>query len=628
MAKKTIEDQYKALDEIDHILKRPGMYVGSIVNHTGNERIFHEELNEMHMMELTYNPGLCKIFSEILDNCIDEHKRNPTKLNQVKVEIDSESGEISVWDNGGIPVEVHSETNEYVPTMIFSRLRAGSNFNDEEDQSIIGTNGVGSALCNVLSTKFVVQTCDGKKRFKQTFTENMRKNQEPTITKSATNHTKISFIPDYEYFKCDGLSFGDNQKMIKRVYDCSANNPNIKFWLNGKKLSIKSFKDYIKLHNEKFVYEENEHFKVGIAESGNAFEAITFVNSVETYEGGTHVDYIINPIIQKLREFFKKKHKVEVKPADIKQHLQLFISADINRPNFNSQTKALLISEPRDYKTSFTASTKFINALLKSEAIQSILEWVQAKAAAKEAAELRKLSKDNNKANLKKIVKFSDATEKVNRKDCMLMICEGDSAAKSIQSARDPRTIGIIPLKGKPLNVNGVNPKKLLENEEIKNLISIIGLEIGKKVRDINDLRFGKIVSLTDADVDGVHITGLLMNVFREHWPEVITMGFFYMFRTPLIKVWVGKKVHTFWNESEYNEWKSKPENANKKYVSKYFKGLGTSKTEDFIGYLDDIDNHLIQLTVDDEDDSESIDLAFSKGAGMADKRKKWLDIE
>jgi DNA topoisomerase-2 len=626
--KQSIEQKYRKLDEIDHVRQRPGMYVGSIAMHESNEWVYDAAQKKMYKKEIAYNPGLVKIFSEILDNSIDEHKRHPAKLDVIKVEIE-EDGTLSIYDNGGIPVELHKEVGQYVPEMIFSELRAGSNFNDEDDQSLIGTNGVGSCLTNILSTRFHIETCDGKNIFKQEFTNGMRDKTEPKVKPHNKNFTRITFTPDYEYFKTT-LTEDNKLKIIKRVIDSAGCNPGIKFYLNGEKININSFKDYVELYDPEFEFDENDDWKIAVGTSDNGFDQISFINSVETYSGGTHVDYVCSQIAQALRAYFLKKHKIEVKPADIRQHIRLFISANINRPKFSSQTKENMISEVKDYKTKYVVSDKFITKLTKSNVIKSILDWVEAKALAEERRALRELDKDTGKQNPRNVEKFNDASEKKDRHLCMLFITEGDSAAKAIVSAKTEKNakyIGSFPLKGKPLNVNEVDVKKLILNVEFKNFMIINGLKLGEEVKSAADLRFGKIIFMSDQDLDGFHIRGLLINMINRFWPELFKLGIIYTFRTPLVRVFLDKKkIINFYTENDFHAWRE--DNSHLKYRMKYYKGLATSEAKDFKSYLEDMDTHLIPYEVHNSDDTDSIDLAFSKEKGAADKRKVWLALD
>jgi len=348
------------------------------------------------------------------------------------------------------------------------------------------------------------------------------------------------------------------------------------------------------------------------------------VNSVNTFSGGTHIDYVVSQITNELRTLIKKKHKVDVKPSDIKNQMRLFVSANINRPTFNSQTKEFMTSEPKTYQTEWSCSDKFIKKIMGSSIIQSILDWVLAKEEAAKKAELRKLNKDIDKANPKKVEKFVDATSK-DRAECILFLSEGDSAGSSIKNARNPKTMGVFPLRGKPINAYEIDEKKLMENKEFKNILTITGLQIGVEVKSIEQLRFGSIAIATDSDLDGYSIRGLLIAMFNRFWPELFQLGVIKILETPIVKVTHKKKQISFYNLTDYQEWVSK--NSNEKYTVKYYKGLGTATTIEFKEYLSDESLKQNLKTVTKEKTSDNtLQMLFSKT--KADERKKWLEID
>ncbi len=637
---KQIAQTYQVLDEIEHIRKRTGMYAGSTSLQTTNEWVYNTATKKMERRDIATIPAFIKIFSEILDNAIDESRRAPDVLDSIRVEL-HDDGSISVLDNGrGIPVEVHPQTGKYVAETVFSNLRAGSNFNDEEDQQLIGTNGVGSTLTNVLSTSFKIESCDGKKLFRQEFTQGMRKRGEPKVTPHNKNHTRITFTPDYEFFKLKGLDDDHRLRIIKKVVDAAATNPTVKFYINGDRIPTQRFDDYIAMYDAEYVYDDTPAWKVGVSRS-DGFEQVSFVNSVETYQGGTHVTYAINQIVDSLRELIKRKHKVDVSPGDIRGHLRIYISANVNRPRFSSQTKENMISPPSEWKTSWTVPEKFIQKLMKSPVIQSILDWVAAKEQAALLADLRKTNRDIDKVNFRRIDKFADALERNQRHRCILFLAEGDSAAKSLFAARGKNPyIGTFPLKGKPLNVRekdiarvlGLDKKKEREKEgkktepnEIQKILTLLGLKIGEPVKSLADLNFGKVAFATDADVDGAHIAGLLMNLFDTFWPELFKMGFVHILRTPTVKVTLkDRSVLEFFTEREFKEWAEKEGSKLKGWSHRYFKGLGTTKTPDFVPYMENLDKYLFKVSVEGDADRAAIDLAFN--GERANDRKKWLE--
>jgi len=618
-----IENTYKVLDEISHIRARTGMYAGSVSLQTFNEWVFNANSSKMEKRDIQYIPAFIKIFSEILDNSIDEGKRAPETLNTIKVDIGPD-GSITVQDNGrGIPVKIHPDTGTYIAETVFSNLRAGSNFNDDEDQSLIGTNGVGSTLTNVLSTRFKVESCDGTKLFKQEYYDGMRERSEPKITSSTKNGTKITFTPDYEFFKMSGMDTEHSNKIYKKVIDAAANNLGIKFYFDEEKVAIKSFDDYISLYTDDFVVDTNDSWNIGIA-SSDGFEQISFINSVETYQGGTHVDYVTSQIVNKLREHFKKKHKVDVKPSDIKNHLKVFIFGTVNRPRFSSQTKENMISPSSEWKSSWEVNDKFIKNILKTEIVQSILDWVQAKEKAQLMADLRKANKHLDKTDPKKVDNFYDASSK-DRSKAILFITEGLSAATGVLSGRDPSTMGVFPLRGKPINVYPLTIKEVLDNKEFKNLLTVTGLQFDTPVTSITDIRFSKIILSTDQDRDGYSIRGLLLNMFYKFWPELLDLGVIYILNTPIVKIKYKKGVLSFYDLESFENWKI--EHKNEKYESRYFKGLGTSSSAEWKEYLSNLDTNLELVKTESSSDGELFMLQFSKDSGSADKRKEWLNI-
>lgn len=420
---KKIEEKYKKLSDIDHVLERSGMYVGSIKINDSYKWILSED-KKFSYNEISYNPAFIKLFDEIVMNSIDESKREGSKLNIIKIFI--KDNKISVWDNGGIPVVKHTEHNEWIPEMIFSNLKAGSNFNDDEERTGSGTNGVGSSLVNIFSKEFAISTCDGKNHFSQIFYNNMRERTEAIVEKSKKNHTEITYLPDYERFNMNSLDDVHSKLLKKRIIDMAACNPAIKMYINDELIQIKTFTDYISFYTENAFIEMNKEktWSIGIACSNDGFKQVSFVNSTETYDGGTHVDYILNQIVSQLREFFQKKHKIDIKPSEIKNHIFLFLNTTIINPSFSSQAKEKLITEVKDFGFIHEVSNRLIKDILKSEIVETILDWVNRK----KDADANKLAREVNKNLAKiKVDKLIDAKgEGKDRTKCSLALFEGD----------------------------------------------------------------------------------------------------------------------------------------------------------------------------------------------------------
>lgn len=608
-----IEKKYKKLDDISHILHRSGMYVGSIKPHTSKKWILSGD--KFIQKNITFNPAFLKIFDEIIVNSVDESKRTGSKLNIIKVNITANT--ISVWDNGGIDVVVHKEYNEWIPEMIFSSLKAGSNFSDDEMRTTSGLNGIGSVLTNVFSSKFTISTCDGKKSFLQTFSNNMRERDEPTIKKSKTNHTQIIYLPDYEKFGMTELDESHFKLIQKRVIDIAGCNSNLSIYFNGEIIDIKSFEDYMNLYKESSIYQTNKEntWSFGIASSEEGFQQVSFANSTDTYDGGTHLDYITNQIISKIREFIKKKWKTDIKPSEIKNHIFIFLNSTIVNPAFSSQTKEKLITEVKDFGFDFEISDKTMNLILKSDIISSIADWLEKKKVADDNKLTRQLNKQISNVKVDKLI---DAKGK-DRWKCSIGIYEGDSAAGSFRKYRDSSTMGSFALKGKFINVSDISNVKLASNKEAVDLMSAIGLKLGGGI-NLKDLRYGRILIYTDADTDGNHIASLLINFFYAYWPELFERNMIYKVETPIVvaeerKNKKNKKM--FYSQTEYDNWINKINPQN--WEIKYKKGLAALVDDE---YNEIINNpKLLSITKDDLS-RESLNIWFGKDS---DLRKKEL---
>jgi DNA topoisomerase-2 len=546
------------------------MYIGSVTPRT--EEVYLPIGDKFSFKEITYNPGFLKIFDEIVSNSVDEHKRNP-KLTWVEVTI--ENDEFSVKDNGGIPVKIHKEHKEYIPEMIFSNLKAGSNFDDSEDRIVVGTYGVGSTLTNIFSKEFTVITCDGKKKFTQTYSDNMGKRTKPKVTNGKLKHTQITFLPDYERFGMKGIDKGTLLMIKKRLCDIAACNQTLHVTFNGEKLRYKNFKEYAEMYTSPIFFERSEHWDVGIGHSERGFQSVSFVNSVETKDGGTHVNYMYWQIVNWLRSAIKRKYRVDVKPSEIRNHLFLFVNCTIINPAFSSQTKEKLITDQREFGTDHRVSDKIIRQVFNSEVIQSLLDWIERKKMAEERSKLRKLNKNLDK---KKVLKLIDAKKRGDRSKCTLAVFEGDSASSAFRRYRDPNYQGAFPLRGKFVNVREMADAKVVQNKEVQSLMAAIGLKIGHEPKD---LRYGKILLYTDADVDGNSIAALLINFLGKYWPELFEKGIICKVETPLMVAKRGNKTLEFYSEEEYKEWE-RGEKSLSKWFIEYKKGLAALEDAEY----------------------------------------------
>ena len=376
-----MSDKYKKYSQIEHVLARPGMYVGDIKTCNSSSWVIKDGKFEYKAGE--WNPGIYKIFDEILTNASDEVQRN-SHLTTIKVDI--EDNVISVYNDSGIPIELHEEYKIYIPELIFTNLLTSSNFDDTKERTTGGLNGLGAKLTAIFSKKFMIETCKDGKKYTQIIEDNLSKINKPKITKSTKEYTRITFTPDLEKFNIECISDFTLKVLEKRVYDISAvTRKSVSVYLNSKKLNVKDFSDYINLYigDKKTcprVIHETERWSVAIAPSENGFQSVSFVNGINTSDGGTHVDHVINPIIKKLTEIIQEKHKsITIKPQYIKDNIFVFINCLIVNPSFSSQTKEKCITKVSDFGSKFTATDDFIKSITKIGIIENILIIADAK---------------------------------------------------------------------------------------------------------------------------------------------------------------------------------------------------------------------------------------------------------
>lgn len=652
----TIEERYQKLTQAEHCLKRPGMYVGSTSRQLEDMWVFDNATKRMVKKTVEYTPAFLKIFDEVLTNATDHAARDST-VDKIKVDLDRELGQITVMNTGqGIPVVMHKDHNVYVPELIFGHMLSGSNYDDTQTRTGAGTNGLGSKLSALFSQRFHVETVDSERglKFVQEYTDNMSKRSKPKITKtSVKSYTKITFIPDYARFHMKNLDDDAVGLLAKRVYDCIAcTQPNVSIFFNGEKLKGKGLVDYIKYYFDEEkgvkVYAESSVGRIGNTElvweyavvPWEKFEQVSFVNGNSTYQGGRHVDHIMNQITAKLKTFLESKKKLkDVKTSMIKDRFFLFLRATVVNPSFSSQTKEYLTTQVRDFGCRIEVSDALISKLQKSQIVDEIIDMYKLR----EAHELSKKT-DGNKKSRVIIPKLEDAlwAGTYRSEQCTLVLTEGDSAKTFAMWGRSivgSEKMGIFPLKGKVINVRDASVQQLLNNEEINNIKQILGLKQGKEYKDTKELRYGKLMILTDADHDGSHIKGLIINMFHYWWPSLLKMNFVQAMRTPIVKAIKGQRELEFFSQRDYEIWKETG-NTNG-YQIKYYKGLGTSRKEDAKASFEKIDELRANFVYKDSNCDKAITLAFekdknvkpSKGSSsdgatdvkMTDQRKLWL---
>ena len=634
-------NKYQKLSDIEHVLHAPDTYIGSIEPDTIHGWIMDKK--SIQYKKYSHISGLYKIFDEALVNARDHYIRmkqkkekgdNCIEVKNISVDI-SEDGTITIKNDGdGIDILKHEKYDLWIPEMIFGHLRTSTNYNKTEKKLVGGKNGFGVKLLFIYSVFGEIETIDHRRKlkYKQTFEKNLSVINKPSVTKCTTKpYTKITFRPDYSKFKQKNITRDMMKVMTRRVYDIAAvTDKSVKVKLNGQLLNIRNFESYMNLYiGEKQetprVFEVgNERWEYGVCLSPlDEFTHVSSVNGISTTKGGgTHVQYILNQIVRKCIAHIEKKKKIKVKPTTIKEQLMVFVNCLVEDPAFDSQTKDTLNTPVAKFGSSVTVSDKFIDKVLKLGVMNTALSLTQVK----EASNSKKTDgkKTSTIRGIPKLIDANKAGTKESQK-CVLIVCEGDSAKSGVVSglsASDRNIMGVYPLKGKPLNVRNISEKKYSENKECIELKKILGLESGKEYDSdsIKSLRYGKIVFLTDQDLDGAHIQGLMINLFQTKWPSLLKIkGFLSYMNTPILKATKGKQKISFYSEVEYNDWKDSIHDL-AKWKIKYYKGLGTSTGKEFREYFDD--NKFIEFIIDDVS-TETMDLVFDKSE--ADKRKEWL---
>lgn len=629
---KSIENKYQSMSELDHILQRSGMYIGSVKNETKQMFLYSADEAKMQLADVEYSPALLKLLDEIISNSCDEYRRKDNMgLTELSVTLDK-YGTVTVRDNGGIPVVKHKEAGIYIPEFIFGQLRTSSNYDDTEDRDVIGTNGIGSKICNIFSTNFSIYTADKKHSYYRSWKNNMKDINDDLEVKICKEHfTESTFSVDFSRFECGNEFSEDFINIIeKRCIDAAAANIGlvVKFkYTDGKKVlrdvewHFKTFDEYIELYSDYVDISEVLKFKDNIMQvwvfPDNGIN-VGFVNGAECSKG-THINAVRKEINNAIAANLLSKEKIEITPKNVDGKYSMFCTFHVNNPSYDSQTKETLTTPVERFSSdsnyTFSVPDTFIKSVLKSEIIDIVLDWYKQKMEVEDQKTLRKLNKQA-KNKIRNNEKFIDANSKKSS-ERQLWIFEGDSARAGFRAARDPQTQAAYMLRGVILNVLGLSPSKIMANKELSDIITILGLQWGEPV-DVKKLNFGKIVIATDADFDGSKIAGLLLTFFNI-WPELYDAGIICRCITPIITATKGKDKQLFYSLEEFRKQESKL----KGYKIRYNKGIGGSTNEE---YKDMMKNSIFHYFKKDELSDITIKSWFGKG--IAKERKEMLKNE
>lgn len=633
---------YSELDEIEHTIECPDVYMGALKNNTKELYTYDPETNIIKYERVTnYNTGLLKIFDEIITNASDNLQRQNSHISSIDVNIDDES--ISISNNGvTIPIE-KNDKGIYVPEMIFTHFRSGSNFK-KRNKTTGGKNGIGAKLTSVFSKKFVIDIIIGRQSYHQEV-ENSCRTVHPPVIKGSNKvpnseippnqqSITITFYPDFNLLKMTENKISDDNKKLlyKRCHDLC--HLPLTITVNDKELPHLDWNDYVKQFNissQMFTY-CNDRWKVAFGISSlDKFRQISYVNNICTYEGGEHVKYILDQVY---------KHTInsgmEIEPeiakvtkASFKNKLALIVYSIIDDPSFTSQAKETLSTQPKDFGTTCQLSQQILDEFVSTSSIIDLLRPPKPKT--------KKLQPKRGKiTSVEKLVEANKAGTAQGYK-CTLFLCEGLSAKTMCDAG-----IGILghdyfgcyPLRGKVLNTRNATDTKYLSNRELKDVKDIIGLVDGYEYteEDRKNLRYGKVVCVKDADSDGASIMGLVINFFESKFPSLIQIpGFFSEFISPMIKVVYNpndakkRKVVPFYNEVEYHKFmesQTAQSKAFKNFSVEFIKGLATNEAEDVKEYFDHYTDNCIEIKFNGKYNAW-LDMAFNDK--KSDMRKEWL---
>ena len=626
--------RYSELTPLEHCLHRPDTYIGGIRNTQREDWLMQGD--KYVFTSFSSNQGLERLFIEAQSNAIDnawrsqehvsthpEEKHN--KPTSIHIEVDQKTGWTSVQNDGlVIPLEKHQESGCWNPEFIFGRLRTSSNYDDTEERKTSGKNGLGIKLTNIYSLEFRVEIADkiAGKVYSQVWTNHMKEKSVAVIEKKKVkaSYTKVSWLPDFAYFSLEGYT-DDTVSLIKRfAYDtCMVTGLNVSF--NAEEVQAKTLKNYAKAFGaEETLFLDSSDCKVclcGNPEDVREFRMLSFVNGCYTPDGGVHVEEWIRPLITGLMEKLETRLKVKLNYREVKKYFSIIVNASVIRPEFTSQTKTQLVS-PR------------VENAITDRVITNVMKWkfVEALAAEAKSKEIKDMKKSEKRGYTR-----VDGLDSANyagtgkSKDCVLVICEGESAKTYTVAGLDVGVfgkkgrdfIGIYPIRGKILNTRNAGMKQIADSREITGIRTALGLQVGVDYtldENYKKLRYGKVMIVSDADSDGKHITGLILNIFHSMYPTLLQREFLFSMRTPIMTIYSRGSEKDIYSEEEG---KLYTHTLKGKFDVKWRKGLGSSKNDEV---KKSFGKRVVRFVADEMTDGE-MTKAFDKK--FADQRKEWL---
>jgi len=632
------DQDIKILSDISHCMLRPNMYIGSVL--TQKQLFWIPEDKKIVIKEIEYIPGLYKIFEEILDNGYDEISSRGYG-DTLNIEYNYTEGSFKVSDNGrGIPLEKHKDSGKYFPELVYTQLRAGSNFNDDARTSI-GMNGVGATLTTIFSEFLIVRVKRDGKIYEQQFKNNLSKISQPSIEKNLKQKgtgTLVYFKPDYKIFSKKLPIELIKKRCLELSVACQKITINLKIIDKTEEIFVyknKKFEDFIELFSSQYSIFEDAKSQMKLAiihnKHSDSFEHFSNINGIDTFRGGSHVEAVKELFCDEIKEKLTKELKIEVSNLDVSKNMILILFQVWNAPQFEGQTKEKFVNDKVTVKEFFNSkiSTRRITSIFSElpDLKQSIIDTVTEKNERKNNQELKKLQKNIDRKRIPKLLEASNR----DRSKCSIYITEGDSAISTLASIRDPKFMAGLPLRGKVMNVLECSEKDVIGNKEIQAIMSSIGLKIGESPLEIvlgkvqkSYLNYGKIIIATDQDMDGYCIRCLLINFIYKFWPELIENGYVYILETPLYEIIDSKndKIEYFYNKEDFESYMDGKHSQSSRYEISYFKGLGSCGITAW-DYMVNKNPNLIQVSSKSKSESnKKLKIVFGNDSLL---RKEWL---
>ena len=628
MAKKPTEAKYdssniQVLKGLEAVKKRPGMYIGDTDDGSG-----------LHHM----------VF-EVLDNCIDEAMAGHCSDIQVII---NKNGSVTVQDNGrGIPVDVHKKEGVSAAELILTTLHSGGKFDDNSYKVSGGLHGVGVSVVNALSKKLILEVHRDGGEYFQEYSEGKPKAKLKKLKKSNSTGTKITFFPSDKIFT--SIDF-ETDRIYKRIQELSFLNAGVsinvedkrsgksrKFKNNGGLSSyvthLKGRKQIVSEIFECSTIENDVGVEIAMQWTDSYSEnVLCYTNNIPQKDGGTHLAGFRGSLTRVLKSFIKKenakKTPTDLLGEDVREGLIAIISVKVPDPKFSSQTKEKLVSSEVEGVVSTVFSKYFNEFLLENPKDSiSIIAKVSEAALAREAA--RKAREMTRRKGVLEIAglpgKLADCQEK-DPKLSEIYIVEGDSAGGSAKQGRNRKNQAILPLKGKIINVEKARIDKVLGSAEVGTLIKALGCGIGEEDFDINNLRYHRIIIMTDADVDGSHIRTLLLTFFYRQMYEIVDNGHIYIALPPLYKITKGKEFIYASDEKEKDAAiKNLSKNGSRGLEVQRYKGLGEMNPEQlWTTTMDPVNRRMMRVDIKDvQDANESFEVLMGDDV---EPRREFID--